>query len=183
MEDEALLIKKLKSKDLAAFDILFAKYYKPIYYFIYKMIQNTEIAEDITQDTFVKVYKNLMRLDENLKFSPWIYKIAYNTFVDYKRKYKVNFELLDNVHYENSNQDMQNENNPEESILNKELRDKINRAFGKVNTRYRTALILRDYNKLSYKEVAEVLELSEAAVKSLIHRARLEFQKIFKELE
>ncbi len=183
MEDEALLIKKFKSKDLAAFDMIFAKYYKPIYYFVFKMIHNAEVAEDITQDTFVKVYKNLTKVDESLKFSPWIYKIAYNTFVDYKRKHKVSFELLDNIHYENTNQDTHHENNPEESMLNKELREKINRAFGKLNTRYRTALILRDYNKLSYKEVADVLELSEAAVKSLIHRARLEFQKIFKELE
>lgn len=183
MEDEGLLIRKLKNRDLTAFDILFSKYYKPIYYFVYKMIYSAEIAEDITQDTFVKVYKNMARVDENLRLSPWIYKIAYNTFIDYKRKHKISFELLDNIHYENTSQDMQNENNPEESILNKELRDKINRAFGKLSARYRTALILRDYNKLSYKEVADVLELSEAAVKSLIHRARLEFQKIFKELE
>ena len=183
MEDELLLIRRFKNKDLTAFDILFSRYHKPIYYFIYKMIHNAEAAEDITQDTFVKVYKGLLRVEDNIKLSPWVYKIAYNAFVDYTRKNKICLELLDNMNYEDAGPDNKHESNPEASYLNKELRDKINRTIDRLNTRHKTALILRDYNNLSYKEVALVLELSETAVKSLIHRARLEFQKIFKELE
>lgn len=181
MEDDSLLVRQFKNKDMKAFDQIFSKYHKSIYYYIYKMAFNAEVAEDITQDTFVKVYKHLNKVDDHVKLSTWIYKIAYNTFIDFTRKNKVTFELIDNVEYDNkafeSNQD-----NPEESYMNKELKNKINRTMQKLNNRYKSVLILREYNNLSYKEVASILELSETAVKSLIHRARLEFQKIFKEL-
>lgn len=179
--DDSLLVKRFKSKDMEAFDQIFNKYHKSIFYYIYKMAFNTEVAEDITQDTFVKVYKHLSKADDDIKLSTWIYKIAYHTFIDYTRKNKVTFELIDNVEYENpaftSNQD-----NPEATYLNVELRNKINKTMQKLNSRYKSVLTLREYNNLSYKEIAAILDLSETAVKSLIHRARLEFQKIFKEL-
>ncbi|OGO77734.1 MAG: hypothetical protein A2Y23_02210 [Clostridiales bacterium GWB2_37_7] len=167
---------------MKAFDEIFAKYHKPIYYYIYKMVSSCEAAEDITQDTFVKVYKNLGKVDDSINLSPWIYKIAHNTFIDYTRKNKVRFEPLDNINYESHLLDNIKADNPETSYINMELRNKINRTMMKLNSRYKSVLILRDYNNLSYKEVGMILELKETAVKSLIHRARLEFQKIFKEL-
>ena len=182
MEDDCLLVKRFKSKDLKAFDEIFSKYYKLIYYYIYKMVFSYEAAEDITQDTFVKVFKSLGRAEENSKLSPWIYKIAHNTFIDYTRKNKVSMEFLDNVNYENQLIDSNDLENPEANYVNLELRDKINRTMFKLNSKYKSAIILRDYNNLSYKEIALILDLSETAVKSLIHRARLEFQKIYKEL-
>lgn len=183
MENDSILISRFKGKDLSAFDLLFSKYNRPIYFFIYKMVHNKEAAEDITQDTFVKVFKNLEKVEADIKLSPWIYKIAYNTFIDYTRKNRGNLELIDNLDYDNEAQDNGNQSNPESNYLNKELRNKINKTMKMLSNRYKTVLILRDYNSLSYKEVGQVLELSETAVKSLIHRARLEFQKIFKELE
>ncbi len=91
-------------------------------------------------------------------------------------------EFLDNVNYENQLIDSNDLENPEANYVNLELRDKINRTMFKLNSKYKSAIILRDYNNLSYKEIALILDLSETAVKSLIHRARLEFQKIYKEL-
>jgi RNA polymerase sigma-70 factor, ECF subfamily len=182
LDHDSLMVKRFKNKDRSAFDEIFEKYYKPIYYFIYKMANNSEAAEDITQDTFVKVYKNLEKVEDNIKLSPWIYKIAYNTFIDYTRKNKISYELIDNVNYEDQLLDNNIADNPEASYINIDLRNKINKTMQKLNSRYKSVLVLREYNNLSYKEVALILDLTETAVKSLIHRARLEFQKIFKEL-
>lgn len=182
MIEDDILVKRFKGKDLKAFDEIFNKYYKPIYYFIYKMVHNTDNAEDITQDTFVKVYKGLPKAADNIKLSPWIYRIAHNACIDYIRKHKASFELIENINYEDDSQDGSDADNPEASYLNIELRKKINITLMKLNSRYKTVLILRDYNDFSYKEIGQILGLTEAAVKSLIHRARLEFQKIFKEL-
>lgn len=177
-----MLVKRFKAKDLKAFDEIFTIYYKPIYFFIYKMVYNSDTAEDITQDTFVKVFKGLSKVENDIKLSPWIYRIAHNACIDHIRKHKITFELLDNVAYENDMKDIKGDDNPEVNYLNIELRDKINKVMMRLNNRYKTVLILRDYNDLSYKDIAEILSLSEASIKSLIHRARLEFQKIFKEM-
>ncbi|MDF2840992.1 MAG: polymerase subunit sigma-24 [Clostridia bacterium] len=182
MDQDRQIIKRFKSKDRESFDEIFEKYYKPIYYFIYKMAYNSEAAEDITQDTFVKVYKNLDKVEDDIKLSPWIYKIAHNTFIDYTRKHKISYELIDNISYESELLNNNVSDNPEANYMNVDLKNKINRTMVKLNNRYKSVLILRDYNNLSYKEVALILNLTETAVKSLIHRARLEFQKIFKEL-
>ncbi|MGB7606467.1 MAG: RNA polymerase sigma factor, partial [Lutisporaceae bacterium] len=135
-----------------------------------------------TQDTFVKVFKGLSKVETDIKLSPWIYRIAHNACIDHIRKHKITFELLDNVNYENDIKDIKGDDNPEVNYINIELRDKINKVMMRLNNRYKTVLILRDYNDLSYKNIAEILGLSEAGIKSLIHRARLEFQKIFKEM-
>jgi RNA polymerase sigma-70 factor (ECF subfamily) len=182
LSEDYELIKRFKNKDLKAFDEIFTRFHKPIYFFVYKMVHNTDTAEDIIQDTFVKVYKGLSKADDNIRLSPWIYRIAHNACVDYIRKHKTSYELLDNVNYEEEAQDSRGEDNPETNYLNIELRNKINKTMSKLNNRYKTILILRDYNDLPYKDIGQILGLSEAAVKSLIHRARLEFQKTFKEL-
>lgn len=177
-----MLVRRFKGKDLQAFDEIFTIYYKPIYFFIYKMVYNVDTAEDITQDTFVKVFKGLSKVETDIKLSPWIYRIAHNACIDHIRKHKITFELLDNVNYENDIKDIKGDDNPEVNYINIELRDKINKVMMRLNNRYKTVLILRDYNDLSYKNIAEILGLSEAGIKSLIHRARQEFQKIFKEM-
>jgi RNA polymerase sigma-70 factor (ECF subfamily) len=181
LDQDSLLVKRFKAKDLKAFDEIFALYNKQIYYYIYKLTSCSSTAEDITQDTFVKVYKGLSNTKEDIKLAPWIYRIAYNTFIDYTRRNKIKLEYLDGLDYDDS-QFKSSSGNPEESYMNTELRSKINKTMNKLNYRYKSILILRDYNNLSYKEIALVMDLTEAAVKSLIHRARLEFQRIFKEL-
>lgn len=182
MSEDSVLVGRFKTKDLKAFDEIFTKYYKPIYYFIYKMVHSQDSAEDIAQETFVKVYKGLWTAADDIKLSPWIYRIAHNACIDYIRKNKTSFELIDNINYEGYVQDDGGAGNPESSYLNLELRNKIDKTMMKLNSRYKTVIILRDYNDLPYKDIAQILGLTEAAAKSLIHRARLEFQRIFKEL-
>lgn len=183
MQDDNILVSRFQNKDFKAFDEIFNKYYKPIYYFVFKMLHNSQSAEDVAQDTFVKVFKGLGRVPLEIKLSPWIYKIAYNTCIDYTRKSKNNLEYMENIDYNTELQDDKREDNPEEHFSNKELSLKIQKTMHKLSARYKSVILLRDYNDLSYKEIAVVLELSETAVKSLIHRARLEFQRIFKEMD
>ncbi len=178
MEEDIKLVSRFKNKDMAAYDEIFSKYYKPVSYYIFKMVYNKEIAEDITQDTFIKVYKALGNVDDNVRLSSWIYRIAHNACIDYIRKNKSTLELLDNA-----KEICDLNRGPEQQFMNKELHDKIVRVMGKINSRYRSVLILRDYNDLSYKDISIVLKCSESAIKSLIHRARLEFQKVFEAVD
>ncbi|MFZ5351911.1 MAG: RNA polymerase sigma factor [Bacillota bacterium] len=178
MDEDSKLVQRFKSKDFTAFDEIFSRFYKPIFYYIYKMTYNTDIAEDITQDTFVKVYKALSNMDDSLKLSAWIYRIAHNACVDYLRKNKVSFELIDNI-----KEACSEVNEPEQGFINKELQLRIIKVMKRINSRYRSVLVMRDYNNLSYNEIACILKCSESAVKSLIHRARQEFQKVFAEVD
>lgn len=178
MSEDIELVKRFKKRDIHAFDDIFSKYYKPVYYFIYKMIYNKTAADDIAQDTFLKVFKSLKDTNEQVKLSTWIYRIAHNTCIDYMRKNRTSLEMIDNVDYEDTPL-----HDPETCFLNAETKDRIKNVMHRINSRYRMILILRDYNDLSYREIADVLKLSESCVKSLIYRARQEFQRLYGEVE
>lgn len=155
---------------------IYEGYYKSIYSYINKTVNNNTLAEDLTQETFIKVFGGLKDFDEDKKLAPWIYRIAYNTCIDYYRQNKTTFELIDNIICYDKE-----DNSPENIILNKEKQNVIKGILLKMNQKYRTAIILRDFNNLTYKEVATTLKLNEAAAKTLIHRGRKQFQRAYSE--
>lgn len=174
---EAELVRHFKNGDTDAFDVIYASYYKPIYYYINKMVNDKTLADDLTQETLIKVLGGLKDADEEKNLSPWIFRIAHNTCVDYLRKNRVNFELIDNINCYDTET-----NSPEYHFLNKEKQNKIKEVLLRISGKYQTALLLRDFNDLSYREIASLLKLNESTVKTLIHRARQQFQKAYAEV-
>ncbi|HYE83002.1 MAG TPA: sigma-70 family RNA polymerase sigma factor [Clostridia bacterium] len=174
---EAELIRHFKNGDTDAFDVIYADYYKPVYYYINRLVNDKSLADDLTQETLIKVLGGLKDADEEKNLSPWIYRIAHNTCVDYLRKNRVTLELIDDIICCDSEA-----NSPEYHSLNREKQKKINEALRKISEKYRRALLLRDFSDLPYKEIASLLKLNECTVKTLVRRARQQFQKVYAEI-
>jgi len=153
---------------------IYQDYYNATCSYIERIVNDHALAEDLTQETFIKIMTRLKDFDESKKPAPWIFRIAHNTCIDYFRCNKTTFELVDeNVCYDKES------NQPENIILNKEKSIVIRDVLLKMSQKYRTAILLRDINDLSYKEVASALKLNEATVKTLIRRGRQHFKKAY----
>ena len=176
MIEDAVLIRLYKNGASDVFDVIYGYYYKPVYGYIYRMVKDKALADDLTQETFIKVLGGLKDVDENKGLSSWIFRIAHNTCVDYYRKNRVCIELMDNSTCCDSEASC-----PEDIYLNKEKYQKIREVLFMINQKYRAVLLLRVSQNLSYREIAAQLKLKESAVKTLIHRGRQQFQKIYAE--
>ena len=177
-EGDRELVLRFKDGDISSFDEIYDKYNKAVYFYLLKMTHEESAAEDVLQDAFIKVYKGLREVDQSVHLQAWIYKIAHNACMDYFRRNKRKTELLEALLLEGDSRDM-----PEDRLLNIELGDKIKKVMSKLNPRHKSVLILKDYNDLSYAEIARIMNITDSAVKSLIYRARQEFQKLYREVD
>ncbi|MEO0142876.1 MAG: sigma-70 family RNA polymerase sigma factor [candidate division WOR-3 bacterium] len=92
-EDDAALVKRFKNGDTGAFDLLFKKYQQALYSICYRYTRNEDDARELTQDIFIKIYHNLNKFKENCKFFTWVYRIAINTCISFKRKERPELEI------------------------------------------------------------------------------------------
>ena len=175
VNQEALLIEKARDGDISAFEKLISLYEKKIYNYCYRMTNNHEDAEDLAQEVFIKVYRNLNKFKGNSKFSTWIYRIAYNTCVDkYRKKRKAKIFSLDYFNDEGvgNMQPVSDNPLPEDEVIQKERYERIQACIASLKPKYKTVIILRDIQNYSYEEIAEILQLPLGTVKSHINRAR-----------
>jgi len=176
---DAAVIARAQAGDHAAFEAVFNQYHSAIYNYIYRLIGNPEDAFDLTQDTFLKAYQALPRTSPDLKISAWLYRIATNVCLDELRHRKlIRWQpwesFLSVFHPSQIARD-----NPERDALHQENQEEVQAILGRMNPKYRLCLILREYQDLSYDEIAEVLCTTRAAVKSLLFRAREEFRQVY----
>ncbi len=156
---------------------IYENYYTAICSYINRTVNNSLLAEDLAQETFIKVLYGLKDFDESKKLAPWIFRIARNTCIDYFRQNRQTFELIDEVNcYDNE------DNSPENMILNKEHRDTIKSILLKMSQKYRTAIILRDFDGHTYKEIASTLMLKEASARTVIRRGRKQFREAYSQV-
>jgi len=156
---------------------LYDEFHKDVYHFALYFTNNKEEAEDITQDTFIKVMKNLYQLKDMSKRKTWILSIAKNTAIDLKRKHKL-IHFLPQVLLGNRQQAFNEESN-ETQLVNKENWSSIQEALLHLKPHYRTIVILRALKELSVSETAGILGCTEAKVSVDFHRA---VNKLRKEL-
>ena len=172
-----------------SYEILVQRHMNRVYTVVYRVLGNKEEAEDITQEVFVKVFNGLKKFEQKSAFSTWLYRIATNSALDTldkiqrQRKTHIPFgtrtKKQDEEHREQFDLEASPETAPEEQAMQKELRECINRVFKQLGREHARLLILRDFNDLSYDEIAKSLQAGLSAVKMRIHRARLAFQEIF----
>lgn len=160
---------------------MYQKYKEPIFSYIYYLSQNPTEAEEICQDVFLKVYLNIDKFEGRSSFKTWIYRIAKNTFLEFKRKAKG--EILTNEFDIIENPSTHRAYTPEDYILQIEAQGQIKKALMKMSDKYRNFIILRDIQELSYQEISEITDIKLNTVKVNIYRARREFQNIYNELE
>ncbi len=168
--NDQLYITKVINGDTNAFAYLVDKYKDMVYSLAYKMTKNREEAEEISQDTFIKAFKNLNKFKGDSKFSTWLYRIVYHAALDSIKKNKNNnstFEI---------NEVTYNQIKSVEDILQgierKERAKIMNECLLKLPEEERSIIWMFYYDELSLKEIIEVTKISEANVKVKLHRAR-----------
>lgn len=176
-QNEARLVKRAKQGDMHAFEELIIQHEKIVYNVALRMMNHSEDAKDISQEVFLKAYRNIGNFDERSQFSTWIYRITANTCIDEmrKRKGRQSFSLEEELESEEGSMQWQVADageTPEESMLREEQKSEILQALESLSPEHKVAVILRDIKGLSYEEIAEILELTLGTVKSRISRGR-----------
>lgn len=177
------IIEKAKQGDMAAFEQIVLKYQGIIYNTAFKISSNSEDAYDITQETLLKIYKNIKHFEGKSKFTTWIYRIVTNTALDFIKKYrKANVYSLNAEMGEEGDSYIDNIKDdsptPHELVESAETQKLVQKALDKLSPNHKAVLVLRDINGLSYEEIAQVLLCSEGTVKSRINRARAALYEI-----
>ena len=181
--NEDFLIKKAKKGDSAAFSALMEQHFAMIYNLALRMSGNPDDASDLTQEVMIKLFKNIGAFEGKSKFSTWVYRVAANTCLDELRKIKRKKTVSLDAEYETEDGSVGYEAEdtaptPDVSAERSELKTIVAKAVSRLGEEYRTAVILRDINGLSYTEIAEVIGCSVGTVKSRISRGRANLKEI-----
>ncbi len=155
------------------FEELVRRYQRPISAYVYRMVGNYEVALDLTQEVFIKVYKSLARYRPEFKFSTWIYKIAHNAAVDHLRRHAVREQAL--VSGDSDQREIPIDSGwltPEQESEKKERRAEIESVVQRLPAPYKELILLRHSHDLSYDEIVEVTGLPLGTVKNRLFRAR-----------
>ena len=169
---------RVKRGDTGAFTELVEKYKQPVINFIARTLRDETEAEDLAQNVFVQVYKSAWRYKKSAKFSTWLFTIARNLCLnEIRRRSRHPTDSLDVTYPDQPDQPSQQFEDtktftPPESLLQGELEQKIAEALAELPENQRTAILLCRQDELSYEDIAEVLDCSLSATKSLIHRGR-----------
>ena len=171
MTQEALLVKDAVNGDMNSFKNLMDMYYPLILTFIMKMNVSKEDSEDITQEVFIKLYNNLYKYNEKWKFSTWIFKIAVNTYKNFRKKKRSIKETTDTdlVYDKSYNQD--------EFIENIHQKETIKKMLSSLNPDVHMSVELHYIYDFSFKEIGRIIKTSPEAVGMKIYRARNSLRK------
>ncbi len=177
-DPDAVLMLRVKRGDRRAFTELVGKYQQPVLNFIFRTLRDESEAEDLAQNVFVQVWKSRARYERTAKFSTWLFTIARNLCLnELRRRTRHPAESIEEAHAEHEDQPRQQYEDKShiaapEQLLHGELAQKIEEALADLPENQRTAILLCRQDELSYEEIAEVLDCSLSATKSLIHRGR-----------
>jgi len=172
-EDIAQLVQKGKSEH---FGLLVERYEAKIIRYAKRFLFNHNDVEDLAQEIFIKAYVNIQSFDASRKFSPWIYRIAHNEFINsIKKKAKEPLPLFDlDILFPR----LISKEKVEDEIDKKELNQMLDKCLNKLNSKYREPLILRYFEELDYKEIADVLRIPVSTVGIRLKRGK-EKMKLF----
>jgi RNA polymerase sigma-70 factor (ECF subfamily) len=175
-EEKAL--ERFRRGEVEAFEEVVRRYQTPLYNLLYRMSRDEDETRDHLQETFLRAFRGLKDFRGGSRLGTWLYRIALNTFL--KRQGKKEEEPTDPSTLEefwHSIYEEPNPKDPAEVLMREEGKEILRQAIGRLPEEYRAVLLLRDREELSAKEVGEILDLSVAAVKSRLHRARLFLRK------
>lgn len=175
-EQEYRWLMQAKGGDRAAFARLVAAYQGPVYNLCYRMLGNPAEAEDAAQETFLRVYTKMHTYQPDRKLSSWVLAIASHHCIDRLRRRGGDVASLDVEPVAEAV--AATTIGPEDAVLRRESQDEVQRAVNELDPAYRVPLILRYWHGLSYAEIAGIMGLTVQAVKSRLHRARLQMTAV-----
>lgn len=181
---EQILVDRINGGDPSAFQEFVERYKKKIYFLAFDLIGDHHDAEDISQEVFIKVFRSLKNFRRNSKMSSWLYQITVNASIDALRKKSIKpQEVLKEVEKVEAQAGLLGSGlhaeNPARSAEASLIQEHISRALKKVSPKERAIFVMRHYNDLDTKEIAEILKVSQGTVKSFLFRA---IRKLRKEL-
>jgi len=170
------LVERVQKGDNGAFDLLVLKYQHKIVNLVMRYVRDPELAQDITQEAFIKAYRALPRFRGDSAFYTWMYRIAVNTAKNHlaaqrRRPMDIELDLQDPEQYE-LHARLKETDTPEGVTLSNELLEIVERAIAALPEDLRTAIVLRELEGMSYEEIAQAMECPVGTVRSRIFRAR-----------
>lgn len=180
-EKESLLIKKAKEGDEGSFEALILSCKGKAYNIALRYVKNENDALDVLQESFIKIFRNLSKFNEESKFDTWVYRIVVNACNDFLRKNKNKYNDISLV-LDDDEQELDIPDGappPESALLNKEHSEYILDCLEKIPIDHKEIIILRDIRGFAYEEISEILECSIGTVKSRISRARNNFKEVY----
>lgn len=182
--DDFQLVRAFQQGDEKAFEQLIRRYQRQVANLIYLTLGNRQEVEDLSQEVFIRVHRSLARFEQDASFYSWLHRITVNLCIDEIRRRKIKRTFsLETI----TEPALHGEQKPtrgaaaSDGVLDGEKREVILKALQKLSAVHRTAVVLREYEDLSYDEIAKVLDISTQAVKSRIFRAREELRGLLKE--
>jgi len=165
---------RVKEGDGASFDALLEKHRSAVVHFLYRMVQNQAVAEELAQEVFLRVYRSRSTYEATAKFTTWLFRIATHLALNALRdgKYSKFEERLDDDSSEMPVRQVSDRRpSIEQTMLHRAKMDEIRRAIGALPEKQRAAVLMHKYEEMEYSQIAKVLSCSESAVKSLLFRA------------
>lgn len=179
MQTDQEIIDRILQGDIEAYRELIQRYQHMIYAFLYKMVNNPTDAEDLTQEVFVKAYEKLATYRGDSRFSTWLHTMARNRAIDFirRRKFHDSDEQLAYIPSQRL------DDSPQESLLGKERRQEIARAFAQLSDAYKEVIVLRCTHEYPFDKIASLLGVAESTARVRYLRARQELAKILNRTE
>ena len=179
-------LERLRRGDAAAYERLVAEHSGDVYALLFRLTSDPEEARDLTQETFLRAFQNILRFRGDASLKTWIYRIAINQARNRwrwwrrrKRDVTVSLDATDDQRERPLAATLASDNSlsPEQEALSREREAQLREALRTLRSSYREAVVLRDVEGFSYEEIAETLQISIGTVKSRISRGRLELRK------
>lgn len=175
LDDDQVLIKKILDGNRSSFEELMKKYNKKIYNFVIRMVRNDEVAIELTQDFFIKIFSVLHKYNFQYKFSTWAYRICYNLVIDHIRK---NQAYVDSLNGDNISQKRLVESkifiseDGFDNLEKDEVKTYLWKTVDQIPMKYRELILMRYLQELKYDEIAEIAGLPVGTVKNRIFKAK-----------
>ncbi len=179
---DEVLIARFQDGDVQAFDTLVRRYKDQLLNYVYRFVGNRNDAEDLVQETFLRVYKNKHYYKEIAKFSTWVYTIAGNlakTELRRRKRRKI-FSVSNFVNEERDYDIPDTDKNPEREVEGSLKDDIIQKAIEKLPAKFKEVILLRDVQGFAYEEISQILNIPLGTVKSRVNRGRLKLQEDLK---
>lgn len=172
------LVRLVQDGNNEMFGVLIERYEPKMKRYARRFISDQDNAEDLIQEIFIKAYTHIASFDLSKRFSPWLYRIAHNCFVnELKRKgqeHLLSFDadiLIPNLF---------SRDNPEKEVIDNELKNNLEASINKISIKYREILILYYFEEMSYKEISDILHIPVSVVGVRLNRGKKALQKIIK---
>tara|TARA_B110000503_G_scaffold127718_1_gene197777 strand:- start:12542 stop:13132 length:591 start_codon:yes stop_codon:yes gene_type:complete len=170
------LVVRVQKGDKRAFDLLVLKYQYKVHSIIARFIRDSDEVKDVVQEAFIKAYRALPNFRGDSQFYTWLYRIAVNTAKNYlvarSRRPPSSDVDLDDAEFYSGSEQLKDVSSPENELFRDQLESAINGAIAELPEDLRTAVTLREYDGLSYEEIAQIMECPVGTVRSRIFRGR-----------